>query len=54
MNESEGVPPFSLSIPTRSSDTLPVTLQAGDTLFVVGCERNRQVEPYASALPREL
>ena len=36
MNESEGVPPFSLSIPTRSSDALPVTLQAGDTLFVVG------------------
>ena len=36
MNESEGVPPFSLSIPTLGVEALSVTLQPGEILFVVG------------------
>lgn len=36
MNEPRSAPLFSLSFPTRDTDVLPVTLHAGDMLFVVG------------------
>lgn len=36
MNEPRGAPLFSLVVPTRDTNVLPVTLHAGDMLFVVG------------------
>ena len=36
MNEMDNATPFSLSIPTLGTEVLPVTLQPGEVLFVVG------------------